>query len=344
MNMKQYLSDTFRYNDKVNKQVLKLIGKLSQQQEATRLFGHLISCQNKWMARLRDDPAEPQMSWWTPAYGLGELENEWDSSLKHWLEYIEKRTETELSGEIKLRGVDGNWYLTTAYDIAIQLNYHSIHHRAQIQSIIREQGLEPEFVDYIGLKFRMSITRIVFIAFSVVMTSGLLISCGDDADGPQFGPGQTPMQEFVLFLTEGDNALLSPFTFGSMLEFQKAGRISELCMIAKDNGVFQLTLWDLEDTTIITSTDVNAETRVLQCVDISDVLVADGDRVAVTITGTSSLFWNNNGSVIYPSSIGDVTILGFSLEDTSDGVEFPNGSRNDIYMGLSDIVFEPIED
>jgi len=39
-------------------------------------------------------------------------------------------------------------------DIALQLNYHSIHHRAQIQTIIRSQGLEPEFVDYIATKYR----------------------------------------------------------------------------------------------------------------------------------------------------------------------------------------------
>jgi len=166
-------------------------------------------------------------------------------------------------------------------------------------------------------------------------------SCGNDADGPQFGPEQTPMQEFVPFLTEKENALLSPFTFGSMLEFQKAGRISGLCMMAKNSGSFHLSLWDLTDTTIIISIPVDAEARILQCIDISDVLVANGDRVAVTLTGSSSLFWDNNGSVIYPSSIGDVTILGFSLKDTSAGVEFPDGFRNDIYMGLSDIVFEP---
>jgi len=39
-------------------------------------------------------------------------------------------------------------------DIALQLNYHSIHHRAQIQTIIRQQGMEPDFVDYIGTKYK----------------------------------------------------------------------------------------------------------------------------------------------------------------------------------------------
>jgi uncharacterized damage-inducible protein DinB len=38
-------------------------------------------------------------------------------------------------------------------DIALQLNYHAIHHRAQIQVLIRQQGLEPDFIDYIGTKY-----------------------------------------------------------------------------------------------------------------------------------------------------------------------------------------------
>ena len=39
-------------------------------------------------------------------------------------------------------------------DIARQLNFHSIHHRAQIQMLIRAQGIEPDFVDYIGTRYR----------------------------------------------------------------------------------------------------------------------------------------------------------------------------------------------
>jgi uncharacterized damage-inducible protein DinB len=37
---------------------------------------------------------------------------------------------------------------------SMQLNYHSIHHRAQIQLLIRQQGLQPDFVDYIGTAYR----------------------------------------------------------------------------------------------------------------------------------------------------------------------------------------------
>jgi uncharacterized damage-inducible protein DinB len=39
-------------------------------------------------------------------------------------------------------------------DIAIQLSHHSIHHVGQIQYLIRQQGVAPPFVDYIGAKLK----------------------------------------------------------------------------------------------------------------------------------------------------------------------------------------------
>ena len=127
-----------------------------------------------------------------------------------------------------------------------------------------------------------------------------------------------------------------------MLEFQKNGRISGLCLMAKFDGTFSLTLWDLSDTTIVTSRQVDAEARIMECVDITNVMVSAGDRLAVTMTGNSALFWDNNGSAIYPSSLGDVKILGFGLGESPGGVQFPNGFLDNRYMGLSDVVFEPL--
>jgi len=56
--------------------------------------------------------------------------------------------------KVKWVGFDGSHWTAPLKDIALQLNYHSIHHRAQIQALIRAQGIEPDFVDYIGTVFR----------------------------------------------------------------------------------------------------------------------------------------------------------------------------------------------
>ena len=46
----------------------------------------------------------------------------------------------------------GSWAVKLL-GISLHLNYHSIHHRAQMQVLIRQQGLEPDFIDYIGTKY-----------------------------------------------------------------------------------------------------------------------------------------------------------------------------------------------
>lgn len=154
MQMKDYLIETFNYNDVTNKNLLSKINLLNDKKECVKLFSHLINCQYKWMARIIKDPNANIMSWWDPVYDYERLHEEWSKSLDLWISYIDSKTEEELSAETTFIGFDGATWAATPKDIALQLNYHSIHHRAQIQTMIRQQGIEPAFVDYIGTKYR----------------------------------------------------------------------------------------------------------------------------------------------------------------------------------------------
>ena len=154
MIMNEYIIDTFRFNDVTNKNLLRKIEQLPDLTECVKLFSHLINSQYKWMARIVHEPAAPGMSWWDPVYPFEQLEEEWDKSLQPWIEYFIPLTERQLVEEVTFVGFDGGTWAARLIDIALQLNYHSIHHRAQIQTIIRSQGMEPDFVDYIGTKYR----------------------------------------------------------------------------------------------------------------------------------------------------------------------------------------------
>ena len=154
MQMKNYLIETFNYNDITNRKLLDKIYLLNDKKESVKLFSHLINCQYKWMARIMNDPKAKIMSWWEPVYDFDKLSEEWTKSLELWISYIRSKTDEELSTETTFIGFDDSTWAATPKDIALQLNYHSIHHRAQIQTIIRQQGFEPEFVDYIGTKYR----------------------------------------------------------------------------------------------------------------------------------------------------------------------------------------------
>lgn len=152
MEMKQYLIDTFHFNGHANDLILTKIHELSDQQECLKLFSHLINSQNKWMARIIEYPTAPRMSWWDPIYTLDSMKGEWHKSLAVWLDYLESKGEADLFEEVRFVGYDGGHWSAQLKDIALQLNYHSIHHRAQMQALIRAQGLEPDFVDYIGTR------------------------------------------------------------------------------------------------------------------------------------------------------------------------------------------------
>lgn len=154
MEMKTYLIDTFEYNSFTNKKLLEKIALLRDREESIKLFSHLINCQYKWLARILKKPAYEEMDWWLPLYDINQLEEEWNKSLQNWIDYLSLKTDEELETETTFVGYDGSLWASTPKDIALQLNYDSIHHRAQIQTLIRQQGVEPDFVDYIGTKYR----------------------------------------------------------------------------------------------------------------------------------------------------------------------------------------------
>ena len=151
---KQYLLDTFEFNDRANRKQLAKIAELREPDEAIGIFSHLANSQKKWLARITQVPGASEMDWWKPAYALDRLAVEWERSLTPWLEYVAARDDDKLEREVTFVGFDGTRFAATPKDIALQLNYHSIHHRAQIQTILRAQGVEPDFVDYIGTKYR----------------------------------------------------------------------------------------------------------------------------------------------------------------------------------------------
>jgi len=154
MEMKQHLIDTFKYNDYANRKVLAKIKELPNKDEGIRLFSHLINSMNKWVTRINQYPQAPKLDWWKPAYPEGELEERWNKCLTTWIDLLEGKDEEELFNEVRVVGDDGTHYALKLKDIALQLNYHSIHHRANIQALIRGQGLEPDFVDYIGTVYK----------------------------------------------------------------------------------------------------------------------------------------------------------------------------------------------
>lgn len=148
--MKQYLIDTFRFNDWANKLTLEAMQKMPDTKESLNLMSHIIRAQDKWMRRIENDPAETEIKWFDAPYKSEELTRRWNESLSEWVGFLSGIEEDDLNRQIRFAPMpdepDG---VNSLRDVVLQLNYHSILHRAQICLRLHEQGIEPPHVDYI---------------------------------------------------------------------------------------------------------------------------------------------------------------------------------------------------
>lgn len=146
----QYLISFFKYNDWANLKILDAIRLLQDKGEAIKLFSHFITAQDKWMNRITQKVADSTLTWFGKIFSIEEIEKQWRRSTDAWIQYIENLPVQEIDKDIEFtRPTDGQKMRVKLSDIALQLNYHSIHHRAQINTIIRQQGLTPPATDYI---------------------------------------------------------------------------------------------------------------------------------------------------------------------------------------------------
>jgi len=174
-----------------------------------------------------------------------------------------------------------------------------------------------------------------------------ITSCGDDKEACEFGIAQNPILQFTndLVLTRVDPDI-GNYLIGSMLEFQKEGKITRLCLKAPNDGNYDLTLWDLSDSTVLTSIAVSADSGEIVYGDITDVPVLAGSRVAVTMSSANlGLYEYRNGvgtvTPIYPATYEDVTILGYGSISGPIGLQFPEDFFDFYYTGIADLIFKP---
>lgn len=148
--MKQHIIDTFRFNDWANKRVLESMRQLDDKSETSAIFSHVIALQDKWLLRVLGDPSQSDIKWWGTPFGYDELADRWADSLNSWLGYLETLDDAKLGEVIQYTPEAGdNGDRQSLRDILLQLNYHSILHRAEIGLRLRDQALEPPQVDYI---------------------------------------------------------------------------------------------------------------------------------------------------------------------------------------------------
>jgi uncharacterized damage-inducible protein DinB len=150
--MKSHLIDMFGFNLDANRKMVLSVQDIPGNGEMLKLLSHLANCQYKWLERIIDLPEAAELGWWEPLHAPDELIFRFEEGTQRWIDFLQGMDDHQLEKVIQYkRGVSAIAEVKVK-DIALQLIFHSFHHRAQIQMMIREKGITPGFIDYLGAR------------------------------------------------------------------------------------------------------------------------------------------------------------------------------------------------
>ena len=143
--MLDYHLRMFRYEEWANREVISGL-KDSHTPQAVALLAHIISAQELWLNRIRGRDAEVAV--W-PNWTLEQCVSRSRPIIASWLDYFASLSGDDLSSEFTYHNSAGDEWSSTVSDTLTHVVLHSVYHRAQIASAVRDEGFAPAFTDFI---------------------------------------------------------------------------------------------------------------------------------------------------------------------------------------------------
>lgn len=146
--MDEFFNELFDYNFYCNKKLIEACGPLKKVPAKTMsLFSHLLNAHHLWNARITG--AEPSYEVWQehPVSSWEEIHYE---NQRNTFEIITNTDDFE--ARIDYQNSEGRLFTNTVQDMLFHIINHSTHHRAQILSDLRDNGIEPVSLDYVFYK------------------------------------------------------------------------------------------------------------------------------------------------------------------------------------------------
>ncbi len=146
MNSIEHLRELYAYNDWANRRVIIAL-KNSPCDAARKILAHLLITESEYYARLYGKDSTDFDFWQNlPLEECGRLARENAENYEHLL----KRFDDEGLGQIaEYKTSAGISYRNTFREILTQVLLHSMNHRGQVNSAMRDDKFEPPKVDYI---------------------------------------------------------------------------------------------------------------------------------------------------------------------------------------------------
>ncbi len=145
--MKEKLIDLFEYTYHYNSKIIEVISeKISEVDEKTiSLINHTLNAQQVWNSRILN---EKSFEVWqiNPIEKLEEINKH---NLQKSILIVEN---SDLDEKIKYQNSRGESFDNTVFEMLFQAINHSTYHRGQINSLLKQKGIQPILTDYIFYK------------------------------------------------------------------------------------------------------------------------------------------------------------------------------------------------
>lgn len=146
--MEEFFNELFDYNFYCNKKLIEACAPLKKVPKKTAtLFSHLLNAHHLWNARITG--AESRFEVWQD-HPLSAWEDIHYENQRNTFEIITNTDDFE--ARIDYQNSEGRLFTNTVQDMLFHIINHSTHHRAQILSDLRDNGIEPVSLDYVFYK------------------------------------------------------------------------------------------------------------------------------------------------------------------------------------------------
>lgn len=145
--MKEKLIDLFEYTYHFNSEMIRIISEnISKVNEKTiSLINHTLNAQQVWNSRILN---EKSFEVWqvNPFEKLEVINNQ---NFQTSIQIIEN---SDLDQKIEYQNSKETKFENTIFEMLFQVVNHSTYHRGQINSLLKQSGIEPILTDYIFYK------------------------------------------------------------------------------------------------------------------------------------------------------------------------------------------------
>ncbi|NML57382.1 DinB family protein [Chryseobacterium cheonjiense] len=145
--MKEKLIDLFEYTFHFNKEIIKVIAEnLGKVDEKTiSLINHTLNAQQIWNSRIL---GEQTFEVWQ----INPFETLEEINQRNFEKSIEIINNFDPDQKINYQNSRGADFENTVFEMLFQAINHSTYHRGQINSLLKQNGIDPILTDYIFYK------------------------------------------------------------------------------------------------------------------------------------------------------------------------------------------------